>query len=127
MQATVRFSHLILDSPEFGSDDERMVSRVFFSLELDGKTFPGLHANIKQTLRAAFEGGPLTVLKPAGYHGPFNHAAFSAAAESRYRDCIGKSIMMFRVNGAKGIRLRNGTFHVSDETTFEVDLNSHTW
>jgi hypothetical protein len=127
MLATVRFSHLILDSPELGSDGEHIVSRVFFSLELDGETLPGLHANIKQTVRAAFEGGPLTVLKPAGYHGPFNHAAFSAASESRYRECIGKSIMMFRVNGAKGVRLRNGTFQVPYETTFEVDPNNHTW
>jgi hypothetical protein len=127
MLATVRFSHLILDSLEFGSNDKHMVSRVFFALDVDGTTFQGLHANIKQTIDSAFAGGPLTVFKPAGYHGPFNHAAFSAAAENRYRGCIGKSIMMFRVNGAKGVRLRNGTFQVPYETTFEVDPNNHTW
>jgi hypothetical protein len=69
---------------------------------------PGLNANIKQTINSAFEGGPLIVFKPAGYYGPFNHAAFSAAAENRHR------------------RLRNGTFHVPYETTFEVDPNNHT-
>jgi len=127
MQATVKFSHLILDSQEFGSDDEHMVSRIFFSLEADGKTFPGLHANIKQAINAAFEGGPLTVFKPAGYHGPFNHDAFRTAAESRYRGCIGKSIMMFRINGTKGVRMRNGTFHIPYETTFEVDPDNRTW
>ena len=127
MQATVRFSHLILDSQNLGSDDEFIVSRAFFSLEVDGKAFHGLNANIRQSVSSAFEGGPIQVFKPAAYHGPFNHDAFSAAVESRYRSCIGKSIMMFRVNGAKGVRLRNGTFHIPHETTFEVDPDNRIW
>ena len=46
---------LIQDSRDYGSNDEHMVSRVFFDLEVDGKRYTGLHADIKQTVGSLFE------------------------------------------------------------------------
>ena len=67
----VKFNSLLQDSQDLGSDDEHMVSRVFFDLEFRGETFIGLHADVKQTVGARFESAPLEVSKPDGYHGPF--------------------------------------------------------
>jgi len=40
--ARIVFSELIQDSQDYGSDDEYMVSRVFFVLEFEGETHRGL-------------------------------------------------------------------------------------
>jgi hypothetical protein len=127
MKATVKFSHLILDSQQLGSDDAHMMSRVFFSLEVAGETYPGLHANIKQTIGVSREYGPPQIFKPTGYHGPFNQEAFRAAAEKRYRDCVTKHRLMFQNGSDAAVRMRNCTFYVASETTFEVDPNNRTW
>lgn len=38
---------LIQDSQEYGSNDEDMISRVYFDFEADGQTYEGLYADIK--------------------------------------------------------------------------------
>ena len=52
------FQRCVQDSQEFGSDDEHMVSRVFFGLEIGGNAYHDLHVDIKQTVGSEFEGGP---------------------------------------------------------------------
>ena len=42
-KATVNFHRCIQDSQDYGSNDEHMVSRVFFDLEVGNKQFNGLH------------------------------------------------------------------------------------
>ena len=46
--AKITFHELIQDSQDYGSNDEHMVSRVFFDLEFDGETKRGLYAHVKQ-------------------------------------------------------------------------------
>lgn len=81
-KARVVFDKLIQDSQDYGSTDEHMVSRVFFTLELEGKTHNDLYADIKQTVGSSFEIASLEVSPPRGYAGPFNHEAFRKAAEA---------------------------------------------
>jgi hypothetical protein len=88
-QATIKLQRLVQDSQEYGSDDEHMVSRVFFDLEIDGKKYQGLHCDVKQIVGSSFETAPLEVSALAGYKGPFNHQAFQQVIERYYRSLVG--------------------------------------
>jgi len=92
----VTLEKCIQDSQEHGSDDEHMVSRVFFSVEADGSRSNG-HVDIKQTVGSDYETGPIEVGAPAGYAGPFNHDVFRGEVTAYFRDCVGSA--------ASGIRL----------------------
>ncbi|MHB1362091.1 MAG: hypothetical protein ACYCW5_05800 [Thermoleophilia bacterium] len=46
-KVTIHLEKLIQDSQEYGSDDEHMVSRVFFSLEAGGALHGDLYADVK--------------------------------------------------------------------------------
>ena len=82
-QISVTFHKLIQDSQEFGSDDEPMVSRVFFTIEVEGESYPDLYCDLKQTVGSDFESGPIEVGTPKGakYSGPFKYDAFRDAVE----------------------------------------------
>ena len=97
--ARVVFDKGIQYSQDYGSDDEHMVSRIFFSIEVGGRRYDGLHVDVKQTVGSSYENGPIEVSSPKGsYKGPFNHEAFRAAAENYYRgagprlDCKGRGV-----------------------------------
>jgi hypothetical protein len=53
----VTFHEVIQDSQVFGSNDEHMVSRVFFSLEVDGKRPGDFYADLKQAVGNEFTSG----------------------------------------------------------------------
>jgi hypothetical protein len=126
-RAKVTFERLIQDSQDYGSDDEHMVSRVFFSLEVEGKEHQGLYANIKQPVGSSFETAPLEISKPVGYQGPFNHAAFSAATERYYRALVGAAGRGIRIDGGNNIRMRNNTFVQPGTAEFEIKASGGPW
>ena len=68
-KAKIHFHQCIQDSQELGSDNEYMVSRVFFSIELPDKRIDDLCANIKQTVGSEFENSPLEVGPPQNLKG----------------------------------------------------------
>ena len=105
--ATATFFKIIQDSQEFGSDDEHMVSRIFFNLEIDKTKYPNLYADIKQTVGSSYESGPLEVSPPHGYDGPFNFEAFREAVEQRYRSQVGSKGRGYRIVGGSNIRMWN--------------------
>lgn len=70
MKATITFTKCIQDSQDYGSDDEHMASRVFFDLEMDGQTHPGLHVDVKQVVGSSYETGDIEVGRPAGFREP---------------------------------------------------------
>src|ERR1019366_798822 len=108
--AKIIFRKLIQDSQEYGSDDEYMVSRVFFDLEFDGETKRGLSANVKQPVGSSFETSPLEVSGPVNHKGPFNMQCFQQAAERYYRGLVGSQGHMIRISGATNIRMRNNRY-----------------
>jgi hypothetical protein len=87
--ATVTFLKIHQDSQDFGSDDDHMVSRIFFDLEIDGSKYQNLSADIKQTIGEDYESGPLEVSPPHGYNGPFHFQDFQKAVEDCYRSQVG--------------------------------------
>lgn len=118
--ATVHFKELIQDSQNYGSDDEHMVSRVFFDLQVGDKKYPGAYANLKQAVGATAS-EHIEVSPPAGYAGPFDHRKFQAEVEKYFRSLFvssGSSIK--RSPGAKGIRMRDCRHRKAVSVSFEV-------
>jgi hypothetical protein len=108
--ARVTFHECLQDSQELATDDEHMVSRISFTLEVNGHTYTGLYCTVKQVVGASFESDvPLEVGPPLGtrYRGPFNHQAFAAAAEDYYRESFGSRGSAIRIAGGANIRMRN--------------------
>ncbi len=122
-QVTVIFHKCIQDSQDFGSDDEHMVSRVFFTIEVEGNSYPDLYCDLKQTVGSNFESGPIEVGIPQGakYSGPFNYAAFREAVEQYYRSNVGSSGTGIKIGtGATNIRMRNNTYTKQVRVQFEA-------
>jgi hypothetical protein len=119
-KAKVLFRELIQDSQEYGSNDEHMISRVFFDLEIDGVRHEGLYANVKQAVGSSFESAPLEVSSPTNYKGPFNFEAFRDAVEGYYRGLVGSQGSGIRISGGSNIRMKNNRFVSSAKSEFEV-------
>jgi len=126
-QAKIKLRRLVQDSQEYGSDDEHMVSRVFFDVEIEGKKYQGLHCDVKQIVGSSFESAPLEVSAPAGYKGPFNHQAFQKIIENYYHSLVGSQGRGIRIGGGSNIRMQNNTFVQPSEATFEVQVSGGTW
>ncbi len=107
----VTFHRCIQDSQEYGSDDQHMISRIFFTIEEGGRRVGNLHADLKQIVGGDFERDPIEVSAPQGYSGPIDYEAFRHAAESYYRQLVGSTATGIHISpGAKGIRMYNNTF-----------------
>lgn len=122
--ATVTFRKCIQDSQEFGSDDEHMVSRIFFDLDLNDQVYRDLYVDAKQTVGGNFEDTPLEISAPRGYTGPFNHQAFRDAVETYYRSLVGSGGRGIHFGGdASNIRMQNNTFIRESQVQFDVSAS----
>lgn len=84
--ATVTFRRCLVNAPEAGSDERHVGSRVFFDLNVEGREFVGVHADV----RAGREGdAPLCVTSPQGYEGPLSLQVFQSLVEFYYRQATG--------------------------------------
>jgi len=129
-KARVIFHQCLQDSQNFGSDDEHMISRVSFTLEIDGRRYEGGLVDIKQTVGSSYETGPIEVGPPKGfpYEGPFNYEAFQVAVERYYRSCVGSTASGIRLGpGAVNIRMRNNLFKKESVEEFEVSGSDAAW
>ncbi len=106
----ITFHKCIQDSQELGSNDEFMVSRVFFSLEVSRSLYKDLYANLKQTVGSDYTERNIEVGPPIGYNGPFNHEAFAEAARQYYLGWVGPNARGIRVGAGAQFRAYNNTF-----------------
>ena len=119
-KATVQFTHAILDSQEYGSNNEYMVSGVFFSLEINGRAFNNLHVEVRQTPGSDFEKYPLAIGVPQGYEGPFNANNFRPVVEAYYRQLIGQQARLFNIQSGRIIRMFNCRLNHPYNAEFEI-------
>ena len=126
-QLTVKFQRCHQDSQDYGSNDEHMVSRVFFVIEVDGEPRGQFHADLKQTVGSEYETGPIEVGQPVGYSGPFNHEQFSKAASEYFRKCVGSAGRGIRISGGTDIRMRDNVFDFQHSATFDVSGAHDSW
>jgi hypothetical protein len=117
---TVKFHKMIQDSQEFGSNDEHMVSRVFFTLMVDGKSVGECSANVKQTVGSEiFNNAEIEVSSPNEYNGPFNHLGFSEVVQQYLNRLIGIQGRGIQIRGkVPRVRMQKNTFAYEAEYTF---------
>ncbi len=125
--ATITIHKLIQDSQDYGSNDDHMVSRVFFDVEVEGKKYSDLYADIKQPIGGSFETSPLEVSSPRSYKGPFNYEAFRDIVEQYYRGLVGATGSGIRISGGSNIRMYNNTFVQSLTAQVEVQVAGGPW
>lgn len=126
-KAKIIFLKLIQDSQDYGSDDQYMVSRAFFTVESEGNVSEEAYVDIKQTIDSDFETTSLEVSKPVGYSGPYNYEAFREAAEGYYRSLVGSQGSGIHIAGGSNIRMQNNTFIQQAVAVIEVNKESPAW
>jgi hypothetical protein len=124
--ATIKFNRCIQDSQEYGSDNEHMISRVFFTLEIGDRRID-LHADIKQAVGSSYEKGLIEVGMPEGHRGPFNYEVFRDVAEIYYRSLVGSGAGVINIQGGTNIRMENQIFDIEMTVECEVDETSGGW
>jgi len=122
--AKVTFHKFIQDYQELGSqnvDDDFMTSRVFFTLEVEGKKFEDMYAEVKQPYGTNYEKEPVEVSAPIGsYRGHWSHTRFAEAVERYYRDLIGSQGRAIRIGAGSRVHMVNNV--IVQERTIELEL-----
>jgi hypothetical protein len=125
-KARIVFEKLIQDSQNYGSNDEHMVSRVFFTLEITGQKLLSLTADIKQSVGANYEASALEVSRPRDYSGPLDYESFRHAVEEYYRSLVGRSGSGVHISGGH-VRMRDNILVHKSVAEFEVGAGSAGW
>jgi hypothetical protein len=119
-KATVTFEKCIQDSQEY-SDSEHMVSRLFFTLDVDGRQI-GLYVDLKQKVGSSFVDGPVEIdisMNAEKYRCLLNYEAFRRAVESYYRGLVGSVGAMIGLGGGKA-RTRNIIFNERKVASLDI-------
>ena len=124
VKGKLAFTRIHQGSQELGTDDEHMVSRVFFDLLVGKEEQRGLYADVKQSAGARFETAPLEVSFPRGFKGRLNYGQFRQLVEDYYRRAVGSSGMGIRVGGGASVVMRNNIFAFPMVVDIEVDENT---
>ena len=117
--ATVAFRRCIINSPEYGSDEDHVGSRIFFDLAVDDEGFANVYVDVRQLLDEGAESQPLFVSPPQGYDGPFNVQVFQGLVGFYYRHAVGAKWSML---GMKGINMRLEGWMVEQEMLVEFEV-----
>lgn len=126
--AQITFYKCVQDSQEFGSDNEHAVSRVFFTVTVNGKALE-YFCNIIQDYGSSFsyETDPLQVSNPFSKDTRINYEQFRSSAESYYRTCVGSNANGIRIVGATNVRMQHNTFGNLQTVSIETSENSPAW
>lgn len=123
----VTFKECIQDSPEYGSDDEYMVSRVSVDLAVDRADQGGFIADLKQAVGTDFDTGPIEVGRPVEvethkpYGGPFDQARFAEAASKYFRELLGSEGWALELRpGNRNERMQGNRFIRKKVVEFDV-------
>ena len=126
-KVAIHFDHILQDSQDLGSDDDHMISRVFFAITVGDESFANLYADIKQTVGADFATDPLEVSQPANYTGPLDFNAFRKCVEEYYRKFVGAQGSGVRVAPKAGVRMRNNNFGGAWSCSFDASETTTAW
>jgi hypothetical protein len=119
-KAQLIFTTIIQDSQEFGSNNEHMVSRIFFDLRVGGDLHNGLAADVKQTVGADYENDPLEVSLPHSLAGSVIFEDFRKHVEQYYRESFGSSESAFRLGPATKVRMMHNV--VNRRSVAEIEF-----
>lgn len=116
----IDFTHCIQNAHELGSNDEFMVSRVFFRATPEGGTPVDAYCDIKQSVGASYETGKIEVGKIEGGRLSIDYDDFRTAVESYYRKLVGSSGVAIRIEGSANVKMYNNHLHMP----WSVDIRS---
>ena len=125
--AKVRLNECVQDSQDYGSDDEHMISRVFFDVESEEKTHNGCYVAIKQAVGGTFEENPIEVGRPQNLPIRLNYEQFRAEIERYFRSLVGGQGSGIRIEGATNIRMRNNRFRRPKIVEIEIATGDQSW
>jgi hypothetical protein len=94
------------DAAELGSNDDVVVSRVFFHLWVSGEAPRRLAADVRHPVPGDHAATPLEITRPIDYRGPLNYAAFRRCVEAYYRRLV---------DGAPAERSPGGALRARDQ------------
>jgi hypothetical protein len=119
------FHELIQGAQDVAMTDpnqEQMVSKVFFTLDIGDQHYSGMSAVLRQPFGTNYAEEPVEVEKPSGpYPGNLNYNQFRDHAEDYYRSAIGNQGFAIRIGpGASNIRMRNNSVKFSK--TYDLDI-----
>ena len=117
--ATVTFRRCLVNSPESGSDEVRVGSRVFFDLNVGGQEFVDAYADVTRADREGSEHAPLVVTAPRGYDGPLNHPVFQGLVEFYYLQAVGGN---WGLSGQEGLGLKLQNWLIEQEMVVQFDV-----
>jgi|TARA_R110000851_G_scaffold155597_1_gene298112 hypothetical protein len=120
MKIKIIFKKLIQDSQQLGSNDQHMVSRVFFDIESE-KVKLNSYADVKQSVGSDFESTQLEVSRPHNYEGPFDYFKFQQLVETYYRNLIGSTGTGINISGGGNIRMSDNIF--VQTAVYEIEVN----
>ncbi len=123
----VNVKKCVQDSQEYGSTDEHMVSRVFFSIDVDGVSKGEYYSDIKQVVGSAYSSSNMEVSRPHEYRGPYDHNFFSDEVAGYYCKLVSSSGAMISLGGATNVRMRNNTFVIPYHFQFEAEGPAASW
>lgn len=117
--ATLAFRRCVVNSAAYGSDEEHVVSRVFFDLLVGDAGYANLCVDVRQLVREGTESEPLLISRPSGYEGPLNFQVFQCLVEFYYRQAVGGRWAML---GNTGIRMRLEDWVIEHEMLVEYEV-----
>lgn len=133
-QAQIRFKEMIQDSQTYASfdaDEDHVVSRIFFDLEVAGRQYNNMMVEVRQPYGTRYETEPLEVAKPTGpYDGPsWNHNAFSEHCKRYYNTLVSQKGRGIRIGaGASSCRMRDNRFSMEMLATIDLpEAGSGAW
>jgi hypothetical protein len=123
----VNVKRCVQDSPEYGSTDEHMVSRVFYSIDVDGVPKGDYYSDIKQVVGSAYSSANMEVTPPHGYRGPYDHNIFSNEVARYFCKLVSSRGAMFSLGGATNVRMRNNTSVIPYHFQFDAEGPAANW
>jgi hypothetical protein len=119
--ARVKFYRVVQDTQNYGSfdpNDDFMVSRVNFVLEVNGRPQGDKYVEVRQPFGCNYTTEPVEVGPPLGYSGHWNHHEFSDRCEEYYRGCLG---MLTNLGPhMRNVRMRNNTINAAATVEFMI-------
>jgi hypothetical protein len=117
------------DSQEFGSDDQHMVSRVYFRMSVDGRPPAEFYVPVKLAVGGNYlAADQLEIGRPSGYGGTFNHDAFAAEVAKYVRTCVGPGARGINFAPGSSVRMMDNRFVIRMPFEFEVpNQTGGTW
>jgi len=133
MKSRIAFTKCVLNIQKVNSsaDDDRMVSRLYFTLNVAGKNYE-MQMEIRQPPGFVYSDAdqyPIETSLPQGdFKGPWHHDSLNKAAEDYYRGIIGAKGSLFFGSEAKKLTMSNLIF--TDSKKYDIiipDKGSGGW